>query len=278
MRRPTSCALAFVCSTTFLGLLTTCARAQSADAYTGKWVGTFDTVNADTSVDPGDAFLNLTQNGGSITGQAGDSPTHLSPIASGTATGDHVRLIIAAGPQKAVTLDLTRSGNLLQGTAIGLPVDPGSHIEVKLARADEAWHTNAAIPHAPDHLFDTIAALDTKLFDAYNTCDLKTLTSLVSEDLEFYHDKTGLAVGRETFINAIRNNICNRVRRTLRPGSLEVHRLDHYGAVEVGEHTFSHPGIDSDQGQAKFITIWHYKDGNWLMTRAISYDHEPLKQ
>lgn len=253
------------------------AHSQAPTTLTGHWTGIFDTINPDTSVDPANAFLNLTQSGTDITGQAGDSPTHLSTITSGTISGDHLSLTLAAGPQNAVKLDLTRAGNFLQGTATGLPVDPGSSIRIKVARADDQWHTATPVPHEPDHLFDTISALDTKLFDAYNTCDLKTLSNLVSEDLEFYHDKTGLAVGRETFINAIRNNICNKTHRTLTPGSLEVHRLAHYGAVEIGLHTFSHPGLDTDPGQAKFITVWRYKDGSWQMTRAISYDHEPLK-
>ena len=49
-------------------------------------------------------------------------------------------------------------------------------------------------------LFDTIAAQDKRLFDAYNSCDLKTLTGMVSEDLEFYHDQTGLSRGRKAFV------------------------------------------------------------------------------
>ena len=52
---------------------------------------------------------------------------------------------------------------------------------------------------APDTLFQTVSALDTKLFDAYNHCDLDTLGAMVSDDLEFYHDKTGLSVGKPIF-------------------------------------------------------------------------------
>ncbi len=47
----------------------------------------------------------------------------------------------------------------------------------------------------PDPLFTTIQSLDTKLFDAYNHCDLTTLGAMVSDDLEFYHDQTGLSAG-----------------------------------------------------------------------------------
>src|ERR1051325_4777721 len=64
-------------------------------------------------------------------------------------------------------------------------------------------------------LFKTIQALDSKLFDAYNHCDLATLGAMVSDDLEFYHDQTGLSVGKEPFLPAIRENICGKVERFL---------------------------------------------------------------
>src|ERR1700682_2786998 len=67
----------------------------------------------------------------------------------------------------------------------------------------------------PDPLFMTIQSLDTKLFDAYNHCDLITLGAMVSDDLEFYHDQTGLSVGKGPFLAAIKQNICGKVQRTL---------------------------------------------------------------
>lgn len=131
---------------------------------------------------------------------------------------------------------------------------------------------------APDPLFQTISALDTKLFDAYNHCDLDTLGAMVADDLEFYHDKTGLSVGKQVFLDAIKNNICGKVHRILVPGTLEVYPLKGYGAVEIGVHRFTHPGIDNELGEAKFITLWQNKDGSWKITRVISYDHEPVRK
>ena len=70
----------------------------------------------------------------------------------------------------------------------------------------------APVPAAEQaELTRTVAALDTKLFDAYNHCDLKTLGEMVTEDLEFYHDQTGLMVGKAPFLAAIQNNICGKV-------------------------------------------------------------------
>ena len=126
-------------------------------------------------------------------------------------------------------------------------------------------------------LFATIALQDKMLFDAYNGCDLTTLGSMVTDDLEFYHDKTGLAVGKQTFLDSIQKNICGKVTRELVPASLEVYELAGYGAVELGVHRFHHPNEKENVGEAKFVTVWQNKGGVWKVSRVISYDHEPLK-
>jgi len=41
-------------------------------------------------------------------------------------------------------------------------------------------------------------------------------------------------------------------------------------------HRFHQPGEPGNIGEAKFITRWQNKDGVWKVTRAISYDHEPV--
>jgi len=126
----------------------------------------------------------------------------------------------------------------------------------------------------PDPLFKTIQSLDSRLFDAYNYCDMATLSAMVSDDLEFYHDQTGLSVGKDTFLAAIRQNICGKVQRTLLADTLEVYPLKGYGAVEIGVHRFHHPGHPEDgAGDAKFVTLWQNKNGEWKVTRVISYNH-----
>jgi len=74
---------------------------------------------------------------------------------------------------------------------------------------------NAQSTAQPDPLFATVKSLDAKLFDAYNRCDLTTLGDMVSDDLEFYHDQTGLSVGKASFLAAIKQNICGKVQRKL---------------------------------------------------------------
>jgi hypothetical protein len=67
-------------------------------------------------------------------------------------------------------------------------------------------------------------------------------------------------------------------RRDLVRGTLEVHTLKGYGAVETGEHLFCDPRVhrvcdETTSGIAKFVTLWQLKDDTWRITRVISYDH-----
>ncbi len=123
-------------------------------------------------------------------------------------------------------------------------------------------------------LTQAITALDKQLFDAYNTCNLEKFSTFFIEDVEFYHDKGGLTVGRKALTESIKNNICGKTTRELVAGTLEVYPIHGYGAVEIGLHRFHHPGQNPDVvGEAKFIHLWQYKDGAWKITRVISYDH-----
>jgi ketosteroid isomerase-like protein len=134
--------------------------------------------------------------------------------------------------------------------------------------------THAQSHKESDALFKTVRSLDEKLFDAYNQCDLATLGTMVSDDLEFYHDQTGLTVGKAPFLAAIKHNICGKVERTLLPDTLEVYPLKGFGAVEIGIHRFHHPGRPQDgMGDAKFVTLWQNKDDVWTVVRVISYEH-----
>lgn len=137
--------------------------------------------------------------------------------------------------------------------------------------------SSAPAPTAQDALYQTVAALDTKLFDAVNQCDIKTVDSMWADDAEFYHDKTGLMVGRQNIVDAIKNNLCGKVTRQLVQGTLEVYPLNGYGAVEIGVHRFYHPNDSANVGEAKFIHVWQNKDGVWKITRVISYDHGAAK-
>lgn len=134
------------------------------------------------------------------------------------------------------------------------------------------WSSGQTSQHV-DALFEAIKSLDARLFDAYNNCDLAMLGSMVSDDLEFYHDQTGLMVGKAPFLAAVKQNICGKVQRTLIENTLEVYPLKGYGAVEIGIHRFHHPNEPGNIGDAKFVHIWHNDNGVWKVTRVISYEH-----
>jgi ketosteroid isomerase-like protein len=157
----------------------------------------------------------------------------------------------------------------LRGVLLLLPL-----LVVPMSRVD-AQPPQSAEAHA--ELFRTVAALDGGLFDAYNRCDLEKFASFLAEDLEFYHDQTGLSRGRQATVDAVKNNICGKVHRDLVPGSLEVYPLKNYGAVEMGSHRFCDPKktekCGEDSGIAKFVMLWQNQDGAWKLTRVISYDH-----
>lgn len=132
----------------------------------------------------------------------------------------------------------------------------------------------------PDDLTRTIRALDAEVFDAYNNCDLPKFATFFAEDLEFYHDQSGLTLGRQATVDALKNNVCGKVHRSLVPATLAVYPLKGYGAVETGIHLFCSPedakktGKCSDgSGVARFTHLWQNKDGGWKITRVISYDH-----
>jgi ketosteroid isomerase-like protein len=131
---------------------------------------------------------------------------------------------------------------------------------------------------SPDPLFQTIASLDTQLFDAFNRCDVAKFASLLANDLEFYHDNDGLSRGPQSTVDALRKNICGKVTRELVPGTMEVYPIANFGAVEIGVHRFRHPGRDDTEpmGEAKFIHIWHNQGGSWKLTRVISVGHHAL--
>src|SRR3982074_1247072 len=69
-----------------------------------------------------------------------------------------------------------------------------------------------------EELTRAVTTLDAALFDSYNKCDLEKFDSFFVDDVEFYHDKGGLTLGRKALTESIKNNICGKVTRELVPG------------------------------------------------------------
>jgi hypothetical protein len=126
-------------------------------------------------------------------------------------------------------------------------------------------------------LFDELFRMDQELFQAaFITCDQNKFRSLLTEDLEFYHDRTGAAYGED----ARTLNSCprdNGVKRALVAGSLEVYPINNYGAVQTGRHLFTREGEPGAE-VAKFVHLWQKKDGAWRLARVLSFDHRPFEE
>ena len=130
----------------------------------------------------------------------------------------------------------------------------------------------AVPPYKPDSqaFYDTIAHLDSIYFDAYNTCKPAVADSLTADDIEFYHDRGGLETSKPKLVEAIKNNICNKVRRELLKGSIEVYSIPGSGAIEMGIHRFHNLVENSTSHYSKFVITWRKTNGKWQMSRVIS--------
>ena len=125
-------------------------------------------------------------------------------------------------------------------------------------------------------LYDEIAQLDSVLFDAFNNHKLDKVKTLFTQDLEFYHDKNGLSgyqQNMEAFASLFGSN--SDLRRDLVKGSLEVYPIKDYGAIQTGLHTFCHTENGKQIcGTFKFVHIWQRQNGEWKISRVVSYDHK----
>ncbi|WBO85198.1 nuclear transport factor 2 family protein [Hymenobacter yonginensis] len=143
-------------------------------------------------------------------------------------------------------------------------------------RPVSAVATSAYAPVSPE-LYATIARQDSLLFAAFNRHDLAQLQTYFAEDLEFYHDKGGLAdfqQSMEGFRRLFEQNKTTGLNRQLMPGTLEVYPINGYGAVETYQHRFCHVENGKDDcGTFKNMMVWRLNEGRWQVTRVVSYNH-----
>lgn len=124
-------------------------------------------------------------------------------------------------------------------------------------------------------LYKEIENSDTLIFNAFNTQNFVLFKSMFTDDLEWFQDNGGL-LSHETvfknFENMFKNE--NKLSRKLVKGSLEVHPIKDYGAIEIGIHEFRHFENGKEEiGTFKFVMIWKKIDNQWKISRVISYDH-----
>lgn len=129
-------------------------------------------------------------------------------------------------------------------------------------------------------LFNEIAALDTRVFDAFNHCSepgrLDEHTGYFSPDVEFYHDTGGVTWSRDAMIANTKKYVCGHFTRQLIPGSLKVYPIKDFGALSQGVHRFCQLDSGKCEGAADFAIVWRLRDGQWQITRVLSYGHHTL--
>ena len=131
------------------------------------------------------------------------------------------------------------------------------------------------VAHTSNELYSEIAKMDSILFEAFNTQNMPKFNGMFTKDLEWFQDNGGLIPYTtifENFANTFKKE--QKLSRKLVKGSLEVHPLQGYGAIEIGIHEFRHIENGKEElGTFKFLMIWQKKDNQWKISRVVSYDH-----
>ena len=146
-------------------------------------------------------------------------------------------------------------------------------------------HLSAQQPQT-SALYKKLKTLDSLLFNVgYSQCDIRQFQNILSDDFEMYHDKGGSFNSKEAFIKSMEEG-CNpsspyKHRRELLAGSLVVYPLEKkgvlYGAVQMGVHRFYESksgGPEYFGSTAKFTHLWLLENGEWKLSRVMSYDHQ----
>jgi len=137
-------------------------------------------------------------------------------------------------------------------------------------------------------LYITLQKLDSTLFEkGFNQCDSLSLDKMISEELRFYHDQSGIQ-DRKVFFDNVKKYICSNPQqkpiRRLEEGSLVVFPLFNdgtmYGAIQHGVHHFyirEEGEEDRWTSTAKFTHVWIMEEDSFKLREALSYDHQQPK-
>lgn len=131
-----------------------------------------------------------------------------------------------------------------------------------------------------------VMAADSLFWQCYNTCNLSGIRPMLTDDVEFYHDKGGPTFGAEAMMKSFTNGLCKpgkdfSLRREAVPGTVMVFPLRKndslYGAIISGSHYFYilKNNQEHRDGLAKFTHLLLLQEGRWKMARILSFDHGP---
>ncbi|RXM51676.1 MULTISPECIES: serine hydrolase [unclassified Chryseobacterium] len=136
-----------------------------------------------------------------------------------------------------------------------------------------------------DSLYRAIMSKDSLLFSVgFNTCNSQQTEAVLSDHLEFYHDKGGFS-DKKKFMTDFKNGLCKapdvyRSKRVLVDKSTQIYPMFKdgkvYAAVQNGEHLFYEKEGSREEklvGEAKFTNFWLLENGDWKLARSLSFDH-----
>jgi hypothetical protein len=140
---------------------------------------------------------------------------------------------------------------------------------------------SADTPGNPASVKTQVEAADAAFWDAFNRCDAAAMAPEFTDDVEFYHDRTGLTLGRPAVVKSMIDGPCGdpshiRLRREAVPESARFAPLAGGFALLSGEHRFlvSRDGGDfRHEGMASYVELWRQTAVGWQMRRVVSYDH-----
>ncbi|CAH0170286.1 beta-lactamase family protein [Chryseobacterium sp. Bi04] len=136
-----------------------------------------------------------------------------------------------------------------------------------------------------DALYKTIMSRDSLLFSVgFNTCNISQMENILSDRLEFYHDKDGMS-DKKKFMIDFKNGLCKapemrQVKRVLIEKSSEIYPMYQngklYAVIQNGNHLFYEKEKGTPEklgGEAKFTNFWMVENGSWKLVKSLSFDH-----
>jgi hypothetical protein len=153
--------------------------------------------------------------------------------------------------------------------------------------AAAAAATPVTVPPQPE-LTRQVEAADAELFRLFFVapCADQAFRAMITDDVEFYHDKDGFNVhSADEFMKGYHENCTSRAdpttwrsRRELVRTSLRVDPIPGWGAMEIGDHLFyeKHGAAGEEKlvGKASFAMVWVLgPDGKWRVSRVLSFAH-----
>jgi len=148
-----------------------------------------------------------------------------------------------------------------------------------------------SVPPQPE-LTGQIGKADSELFQLFfeGPCDIPRFRAMITDDVEFYHDKGGFNVRKpEDFVGQFKERCAKlsdptswRQRRELVESSLHVDPIPGWGAMEIGDHLFYERQGPAGEwklvGKASFAMVWVLgSDGKWRVSRVLSFAHAAAK-